>query len=266
MSVTQTQITVSPPSAPGSASVTKSKGSTEDKNNEKFFEIKEELNKTVYQSEIELVQLYNDRFKDPINFEKKWSKVRDQLKPEDVAIEFSRFNYITHEATDSTYYVAYIIKKDYNQPKVISLFEESTLQKPFSNSSNPKELYNTRGSKARSTSQTSKTSELYQLIWKPIESELDNIANVYFAPTGLLHNVSFSSIKNNDDFVAIGKSFFGANLLTKYLKIACKKYHTHDILPGNFLTHEKLPTLPPLTCLNCDRGLKNQGSQGFGKC
>jgi len=175
--------------------------SIEDKNNEKFFEIKEELNKTVYQSEIELVQLYNDRFKDPINFEKKWSKVRDQLKPEDVAIEFSRFNYITHEVTDSTYYVAYIIKKDYNQPKVISLFEESTLQKLFSNSSNPKELYNTRGSKARSTSQTSKTSELYQLIWKPIESELDNIANVYFAPTGLLHNVSFSSIKNNDDFL-----------------------------------------------------------------
>ena len=36
MSVTQTQITVSPPSAPGSASVTKSKGPTEDKNNEKL--------------------------------------------------------------------------------------------------------------------------------------------------------------------------------------------------------------------------------------
>ena len=36
MSVTQTQIMVSPPSAPGSASVTKSKGSTEDKNNEKL--------------------------------------------------------------------------------------------------------------------------------------------------------------------------------------------------------------------------------------
>lgn len=175
--------------------------SVEDKNNEKFFEIKEEFEKTIQQSEIELVQLYNDRFKEPINFEKKWTKVRDQLKPDEVAIEFSRFNYITHEATDSTHYVAYIIKNDYKKPKVISLFEESKLHKLFSNSSNPKELYNTRGSKARSATQTSNTSELYQLIWKPLEPELDNIANVYFAPTGLLHNVSFSSIRNKDDFL-----------------------------------------------------------------
>ena len=175
--------------------------SVEDKNNEKFDTLKEELKKTVDHLEIQLVQLYNDRFKEPINFKKKWTKVRDQLKADEVAIEFSRFNYITHEVTDSTYYVAYIIKKDSKQPKVISLFEESTLQKLFSNSSNPKKLYNTRGSKARSTNQTSNTSELYQLIWKPLEPELNHITNVYFAPTGLLHNVSFSSLRNNNNWL-----------------------------------------------------------------
>jgi CHAT domain-containing protein len=173
----------------------------EDKNDEKFNELKEEFTKTIQGLEIELVQLYNDRFKEPINFEKKWTKVRDQLKQKEAAIEFSRFNYITNKVSDSTYYVAYIIKQDYDYPKIITLFEETELKDLISNSSNPKELYNTRGSKATSTSQTSNSSELYRLIWKPLEQELDDVTTLYFAPSGLLHNISFSSIKNKDDLL-----------------------------------------------------------------
>lgn len=171
----------------------------EDKNDEKFNAFKEEFTKTIQGLEIELVQLYNDRFKEPINFEKKWTKVRDQLKQKEAAIEFSRFNYITNKVSDSTYYAAYIIKQDYDYPKIITLFEEKELKDLISKSSDPKELYNTRGSKAKSTSQTSNTSELYQLIWKPLEQELNDITTVYFAPSGILHNISFSSIKINED-------------------------------------------------------------------
>ena len=172
--------------------------SIEDKNNEKFNVLKVELKKTLERYEIELVQLYNDKFKAPINFDKKWKKVRDKLSSEEAAIEFSRFNYISNSVSDSTYYAAYIIKKDDKNPKVITLFEENKLKHLFSKTTSPKDLYGTRGSKANSINNNSNTSELYELIWKPLEQELTKVSTIYFAPSGLLHNISFSSLSNNN--------------------------------------------------------------------
>ena len=38
---------------------------------------------------------------------------------------------------------------------------------------------------------------LYEIIWKPIEKELEGIETIYYAPTGLLHRINLDAIPDN---------------------------------------------------------------------
>ncbi|BAO74633.1 CHAT domain-containing protein [Winogradskyella sp. PG-2] len=164
----------------------------------------DELKSDISAAEIELVQLYNDSFKKPIKFNKSWKKVQNKLKGNEVAIEFSRFNYINNAESDSIYYLAYIVMKNYNNPIVIQLFEEKQLGKILKSSKYPNQLYLSRGSKASIVGNKIDSKALYNLIWKPIEQYLKGINTIYFSPAGLLHNISFASIKSEGHFLIRG--------------------------------------------------------------
>ena len=43
--------------------------------------------------------------------------------------------------------------------------------------------------------------QLYNTIWKPLETKLDGIETIYFAPAGLLHRVSFAAIQIDSSVV-----------------------------------------------------------------
>jgi len=161
----------------------------------------DELKSDISTAEIELVQRYNDSFKKPIDFNKNWKKVQKKLNDNDVALEFSRFNYINNNTSDSIYYMAYIVKKNYNNPIVIKLFEEKQLSKILKSSMEPNQLYLSRGSKASNVGNKLDSKALYNLIWKPIEQYLEGINTIYFSPAGLLHNISFASINNEGRFL-----------------------------------------------------------------
>lgn len=159
------------------------------------------LQSAISVSEIELVQLYNEKFKNPIDFDKSWKDVQGKLKKNEVAIEFSRFDYISNKYSDSTYYLAYIIKKDKRKPEVIKLFEEKQLVELLASSSTNSQSNKSRGSKAESTSSNDNTKSIYNLIWKPIEPFLSNIETIYYAPSGKLHNVSFARLTSDDGYL-----------------------------------------------------------------
>jgi CHAT domain-containing protein/Tfp pilus assembly protein PilF len=141
--------------------------------------------------ESELVKLYSNNFEDNISFNQNWKKSQSKLDKNDIAIEFSHFNYFNgSKFTDSILYVAYVFKKDWTHPKIVPLFEEKELKSILSRKS-PNQLYVSRGSQAKSRVNTK---AIYDLIWNPLEEYVENSNRVYFAPSGILNQISFAAL------------------------------------------------------------------------
>jgi CHAT domain-containing protein len=148
--------------------------------------------------ERELVTLYTKHFNEEINYVKDWQKT--QLKENEIAIEFTHFDHYNKQWTDSKMYAAYLYKKDWKTPKVVNLFEEKQLTKYFSISSNPNNLYKTRGTITKSTTaQLALADSIYKLVWKPLEKYVNSSSTIYFSPDGLLHKIPFAALPNKDN-------------------------------------------------------------------
>jgi tetratricopeptide (TPR) repeat protein len=155
------------------------------------------LSETINTQEVALVRTYGEMFGETNTLTKDWNAIKSKLQPNDLAVEFSRFNYRNKKWTDSTMYVAYLYKKDWETPKVVNLFEEKQLKKYFSTSGNPNELYASRGGIATSTTATLAVADsIYNLVWKPLEKYVASSSTIYFSPDGLLHKIPFAALPN----------------------------------------------------------------------
>ena len=101
-----------------------------------------------------------------------WKDVQKGLGDDDVAIEFLASPVF---GGDSILYVALTLKKGYDKPKMITLFEE-------------RELRMVRESKWYTTP------ELCELVWGPLSDELEGVKNVYFSPSGALYNIGIDQL------------------------------------------------------------------------
>ncbi|SDH01000.1 CHAT domain-containing protein [Winogradskyella thalassocola] len=142
--------------------------------------------------EIELVKLHSTNLKlNTDNFNKDWTQIKSNLKSNEIALEFTNYTErVDNTITNTKVYGVYLIYKDWDQPKIIELFKEEDL-KAILKSQNPNTLYQTRGSKSKSTTNTK---GLYELIWSPIEASLKGIETVYFSPSGLLNQIPFAAL------------------------------------------------------------------------
>jgi CHAT domain-containing protein/Tfp pilus assembly protein PilF len=157
---------------------------------------KAELKQQINTQETELVKLYNEKFgSNQSTFNKNWESVQKQLISGNIAIEFfSNKKRSDGRLTNEINYAAYLIKSDWEQPKVIELFQESDLKAILKNK-NPNALYTTRGSEAKSTTNTK---GLYELIWLPLEKYLEGIETIYYSPSGLLNQIPFAALDMED--------------------------------------------------------------------
>ena len=105
----------------------------------------------------------------------KWKDVQKNLGDNDIAIEFLDFPIIN---TDSTLYVALTLKRGYDSPHMVTLFEKKQLM------AITEDIY---------YSQT----DVSNLVWKPLEEELKGIRNIYFAPSGELHRIGIEYLPIN---------------------------------------------------------------------
>ena len=142
--------------------------------NEQFMDA-DSLQQVIKRQEQELIQrskVYGDYTK---NLAITWQDVQKKLGKEDVALEFLSFP----TGQDSLMYVAMVVKPSMEHPEMIPLFEEKQLKRiqPYS--------YYT-------------TSELYQLVWKPLEEKLQGVKNIYFAPGGELYNIAVETLPDTD--------------------------------------------------------------------
>lgn len=96
-----------------------------------------------------------------------WIDIRNTLKDDELAIEFIEFPLWNQ---NQSIYAALTLRKDSEHPKITKLFEEKDLK------SVPDTLYY-------------QCKEMTDLVWKPIQSELHGIKNIYFSPTAALHKI-----------------------------------------------------------------------------
>ena len=140
-------------------------------NSERFMDA-DSLNNAIQQQEMELAREskgYGDYTR---NLTISWKDVKECLKAEDIAIEFIDFPIM---GTDSIMYAALTLKKDYESPHMVMLFERKQLMNI------PASTYYTQ-------------QHTYDLIWKPLEEELKNVKNIYFSPSGELHRIGIEYI------------------------------------------------------------------------
>ena len=147
--------------------------------------------------ETELVKLHDQKFGNTQNqnFNRDWTTIKANLKPNEVAIEFVEFE--TKEDNSSNgknTYGAYLITQNSELPKAITLFTAEDLKIILKNKK-PNTLYQTRGSKAKSTTNTK---GLYELIWSPLEPYLKDIETIYYSPIGLLNQIPFAALDTEE--------------------------------------------------------------------
>jgi CHAT domain-containing protein len=130
-----------------------------------------------------------------------WQDIQKSLNPNEAAIEFVHFKTIDYESKklidfeDTVLYCAIIVKPNSEHPEMIPLFTEKDLKyilgQPGDNDSRYINWLYGNNSKTKT--------DLYDLIWKPIEESLEGINKVYISPTGLLHKVSFAAFEKGQN-------------------------------------------------------------------
>ena len=107
-----------------------------------------------------------------------WNDVQQRLNENDLAIEFLSFE----TRNDSVMYIALTLDKNDTIPKMFTLFEKKQIDSIL-----VKDYYSSDG--------------LYNLIWKPLEKELEGKENIYFSPAGALYNIGieYLPIDNNEN-------------------------------------------------------------------
>ncbi|MBK8956376.1 MAG: tetratricopeptide repeat protein [Saprospiraceae bacterium] len=126
-----------------------------------------------------------------------WNQIQGILQKNEAAIEFINFPYDDQDTKDHTQYAAILVKPELKTPVFIPLFEEKSLDSILRSKNVRRleyvnELYSLtqRGVNPIGLKQSSLT----ELIYKPLESHLENVQKVYYSLSGLLHQINLDAI------------------------------------------------------------------------
>ena len=143
--------------------------------NDKRFINADSLNNVIKRQEMELARdskVYGDYTH---NLTIKWKDVQRGLNENEIAIEFLDFPIYN---TDSTMYIALTLKKGYDSPHLVTLFEKNQL-------------------KTISEDDYYTQTVVSNLVWKPLKNELNGVMNIYFVPSGELHRIGIEYLPIN---------------------------------------------------------------------
>lgn len=109
----------------------------------------------------------------------RWQDVQAALAPGEAAIEFAQ---LKNPKTDSTLYMAWVLRAGDTYPQQVFLFEE-------------KELGQIAATRRLYTPEPPATGKnLHQLLWKPLEPMLKGVSTIYYAPAGILHQINLGAV------------------------------------------------------------------------
>ena len=115
-----------------------------------------------------------------------WKDVQSSLKKDEVAIEFNAFrSFNGKQYSDSILYVASLLRKDLDHPLLVYLFEQRQLDSIMVTKVTDEDVR---------VNKLYMDPRLYDLICKPLESQLSGITRIYYSTAGQLHLLNLSAI------------------------------------------------------------------------
>ncbi|PHQ28390.1 hypothetical protein CJ305_14830 [Leeuwenhoekiella nanhaiensis] len=147
-----------------------------------------------------LNRLYYDGKANEPKFLKDWKVIQRKLNTSEIAIEFARSPVLDDETgqTIDEQYVAFLIKREWTNPRRINVFRLEDFKTLFNTS--PQELFASRGSRvAINKTKALNYERAYDLIWGNIAPFLEGINHIYYAPDGILHQVPFAALTTRVD-------------------------------------------------------------------
>ncbi|HQW43826.1 MAG TPA: CHAT domain-containing protein [Chitinophagaceae bacterium] len=143
------------------------------------------------------------------SFQTKTTDVVKHLARDESAIEFVRFKLIKNDRSDSIFYAAYILTTKDSAPVFVPLCEEKQLQKLFDSAGTTvtamvSKFYRGLEVKNKNTAGALGT-ELYKLIWQPLEPYLKGVKKVSYSPAGKLYSIAFHALPVDSATVLMDK-------------------------------------------------------------
>lgn len=130
-----------------------------------------------------------------------WKSIQQKLSAAEASVEFVEFNFFNGKRwTDSIFYAALVLRKGAPEPRSVFLFEKRKLDELLNASSG-----STENTIAALYTKKEGPTEVYDLIWKPIEKLLQGVSTVYFAPAGNLHRIAFAALPVDKEHVLSDK-------------------------------------------------------------
>ncbi|MCL2167918.1 MAG: CHAT domain-containing protein [Lentimicrobiaceae bacterium] len=123
------------------------------------------------------------------NLKFNWQDVQNSLSKNDIAIEFIDF-FIPEQ--DSLIYAALILRKDWNAPKMVTLFEKRELDKLLA-------AGNSEAERAEKRYSGYVGKQIAKLVWQPLAEFINEGDNVYFSPSGVLHHIAIEYLPSGDN-------------------------------------------------------------------
>lgn len=119
-----------------------------------------------------------------------WHDVKLSLKKGEVCIEYTL---LLDENEQALVLAAIVLKSNYVAPKIIRLCKQTDLYELLEGNKQANgfsiiyDLSETDGN------------QLYEYLWKPIESELKGVKTIYYSPYAIMNYISLGSIKKSDN-------------------------------------------------------------------
>ena len=123
------------------------------------------------------------------NLKLNWEDVHNSLLEKDIAIEFIDFDVPN---SDTTLYAALILRKDWDAPKMITLFEKKELDTLLA-------AGNSEAERAEKRYSGDEGKQITKLIWGNLAAYLNEGDNIYFAPSGLFHHLAIEYLPTDDN-------------------------------------------------------------------
>ena len=121
-----------------------------------------------------------------------WQDVKAVLNDGEIAIEFCYAPKMEHYPDLQPYYGAFVMRKDFDHPILVSLENVDSVEAAFDNDDADalfiNELYSSH-----------KAVTLYNMLWSKLLPYLDGIKTVYYSPTGYLVNINFDVLHDEVD-------------------------------------------------------------------
>lgn len=118
-----------------------------------------------------------------------WKDIKAALDDGEVAIEYCHVPRMEQYPDMKPYYGAFVLRKDYNHPLLVTLENVDSVEAVFGNAESSELLVNELYASNKSTL-------LYSMLWRKLLPYLNGVKKVYYSPTGYLANLNFDVLRD----------------------------------------------------------------------